>query len=126
MGLGRLEPPESVTEQHVGLWRAYWDKQRLVSVAQGKAGALERSRMARAEAEAIMLKAIVEGVERARRSGRNVRAKDVVALRLIEALEVLVRESRKLTPTPDHLLPTLGNLREQLRLSAESEGVGED
>lgn len=126
VGLGRLEPPETVTEQHVGLWRAYWDKQRRLSVAQGEAEALERSQIARAQAEAIMLQAIVEGVERARRSGRDVRTKDVVALRLIEALEVLVQESRKLTPAPDDLLPTLGNLRDQLRLSAESEGQAEE
>jgi hypothetical protein len=72
------------------------------------------------------LQAIVEGVERARRSGRDVRTKDVVALRLIEALEVLVQESRKLTPAPDDLLPTLGNLRDQLLLSAETEGLGEE
>ena len=125
-GLGRLQPPDSVTEQHVGLWRAYWDKQRRVSVAQGEAEALERSQIARAQAEAIMLQAILEGVERARRSDRDVRTKDLVALRLIEAMEVLVQESRKLTPAPDDLLPTLGTLREQLRLSAESEGVAED
>jgi regulator of protease activity HflC (stomatin/prohibitin superfamily) len=126
VSLGRLEPPDTVTEQHVGLWRAYWDKQRRVSVAQGEAEALERSQKARAQAEAIMLQAILEGVERARRSGRDVRTKDIVALRLVEALEVLVEESRKLAPAPDDLLPTLGNLREQLRLNAESEGQGEE
>lgn len=126
VGLGRLEPPKSVTEKHVGLWRAYWDKQRRVSVAQGEAEALERSQVARAQAEAIMLQAIVEGVERARRTGRDVRTKDVVALRLIEALEVLVQESRKLTPAPDDLLPTLGDLRERLLLGAETEGLGEE
>jgi regulator of protease activity HflC (stomatin/prohibitin superfamily) len=126
VGLGRLQPPSSVTERHVGLWRAYWDKHRVVSVAQGEAEALELSQIARAQAEAIMLQAILEGVERARRSGRDVHTKDIVALRLIEALEVLVQESRKLTPAPDDLLPTLGNLREQLSLSAESDGLDEE
>jgi regulator of protease activity HflC (stomatin/prohibitin superfamily) len=126
VGLGRLQPPSSVTEQHVSLWRAYWDKHRVVSVARGEAETLELSQIARAQAEAIMLQAILEGVGRARRSGSDVRTKDIVALRLIEALEVLVQESRKLTPAPDDLLPTLGNLREQLSLNAESTGLDEE
>ena len=71
-----------------------------------------------AEAEAIMLQAIAEGLQRARRAGRDVPSREVVALRLIESLEAMARNSGQVLPLPDQLMPQLGSIREQLMLTS--------
>jgi hypothetical protein len=72
------------------------------------------SEFARAEAEATMLRAIAEGMKRTRQGGAQVRSREVVALRLVEALESLARQSQQLVPAPISLLTTLGGIRQQL------------
>lgn len=116
--LGTLRPPEQVTQQHIDVWRAYWDNQQRLRQVEQTARAMERAEVIRAEAEATLIQAIVEGLQRVQRSGRGVKSKEIVALRLIETLENVVHQSEELVPLPDELLPTLENLRRQLLLES--------
>ncbi len=116
--LGTLQPPEQVTQQHIDVWRAYWDNQQRLRQVEQTARAMERAEVIRAEAEATLIQAIVEGLQRVQRSGRGVKSKEIVALRLIETLENVVHQSEELVPLPDELLPTLENLRRQLLLES--------
>lgn len=110
----RLETPEPVTNQYIEYWQAYWEGQRELSRANGAALALEEMEIARAEAEVTMIQAIVEGVQRARREGGAGTMREVVSLRLIEALERMARQSQELHPLPARLLPKLNELQRRL------------
>jgi regulator of protease activity HflC (stomatin/prohibitin superfamily) len=118
--LGALELPEEVEAQRKKYWEAHWDKQRTIQMAEGEAEVLQSMEIARAEAEAVMLQAIAEGLQRAQRAGRNVSSREVVALRLIESLEAMAKNSEKVLPLPDRLIPQLGSLRQQLMLTSST------
>ena len=85
--LGRLETEMAVTQKRINYWQAYWDRQATIERADGEAHALREMTLARAEAEAVMLRAIVEGLNEAQLSGMENATREIVALRLIEALE---------------------------------------
>jgi regulator of protease activity HflC (stomatin/prohibitin superfamily) len=121
--LGRLELDESITSQYEDYWQAYWKKQSRLKQADGEAAALEEREIARAEAEAVMIQAIVEAVQRARQSGQVVDLKEVVALRLVEALETMAQQSQQVLPLPGNLPLQLGYLRQEL---ASQEPVGRE
>lgn len=112
--IGPLELPDAVTAQIIDYWRAYWETQAHITRLDGTADAIEEMEIARAEAELTMIQAIVEGVRRARREGRTTTLSQTVALRLIEALDKLARQSADAYPLPDHLLPRLHALQAQL------------
>ena len=114
VGIHRLDLPDGVTKQYIDYWRSQWEIQRLLNLAAGKATAAEKWEVARAEAEMTMIQAILEGVQRARREGATARMEEVVALRLVEALELMARQSQQLSPLPGSLLPQLGDMRQQL------------
>ena len=80
----------------------------------GEATAVEEMEIAQAEAEIMMIQAIQEGIQRAKREGSTAHMEEVVALRLVEALEKMARQSQRLSPLPNTLLPQLDGLRKQL------------
>lgn len=130
--LGALELPKEVEALRKQYWQANWDTQRTRQMTEGEVQVLESQEYARAEAEAIMLRAIAEGLQRAQRAGRNVSSREVVALRLIESLESMAKSSEEILPLPASLIPQLGNLRQQLLLTAgtasetKEEAAGQD
>nr|NIV91965.1 hypothetical protein [candidate division KSB1 bacterium] len=101
-----------------------WNTQQTLQKADGEVEILENQEFARAEAEAIMLRAIAEGLQRAQRVGRDVSSREVVALRLIESLEAMAKSSGEVMALPNQLIPQLGSLRQQLMLtSGPTEGA---
>jgi len=114
--VGRLELPESVVDQYIEYWQAHWETQSLLKEADGEAFTLEEVEVARAEAEVTMIRAIVEGLQRARMEGNADTIHEMVALRLIEALEKVAEQSQLAAPLPTTLMPQLTALREQLLL----------
>jgi regulator of protease activity HflC (stomatin/prohibitin superfamily) len=118
--LGALVLPKEVEAQRKKYWEAHWDKQRTIQMAEGEAEVFQNMEIARAEAEAIMLQAIAEGLQRAQRAGRTVSAREVIALRLIESLEAMAKNSEQVLPLPAQLIPQLGSLRQQLMLTSST------
>ncbi len=114
VSIHRLDLPEGVTEQYIDYWKSHWESQMLLSLVDGQATEVEEMDIARAEAEITMIQAIQEGIQRARREGATIHMEEVVALRLVEALEMMARQSQQLSPLPKSLLPQLDNLRKQL------------
>jgi hypothetical protein len=75
---------------------------------------LEEAELARAEAEVIMIQAIAEGLENARQAGSTGTMRDIIALRLVEALEKMARQSQNYEQLPLGLLPQIENIRLQI------------
>jgi regulator of protease activity HflC (stomatin/prohibitin superfamily) len=116
--LGALELPEVVEEQRKKFWKTNWSTQQLLKRADGDAEVLQSREIARAEAEAIMLRAIAEGLQRSQLSGKAVTSRQVVALRLIESLEEMARNSEETLSQSSQLIPHLGALRQQLMITS--------
>lgn len=116
--LGRLELPQEVFDQYIEYWQAHWETQSQLAQVDGEAFTLEEVEVARAEAEVTMIRAIVEGLQRARLEGSVGAMNEIVALRLIEALERVAEQSQDAHPLPTGLLPELSALREQLMLES--------
>jgi regulator of protease activity HflC (stomatin/prohibitin superfamily) len=116
--LGALELPEEVENQRKKFWQVHWNSRQILQKADGDAEVLQSHEIARAEAEAIMLQAIAEGLQRSQRAGRVVSSREVVALRLIESLEAMAKSSERVLPLPDRLMSQLGSLRQQLMLTS--------
>lgn len=115
VGINRIDLPPGVTEQYIEFWKSHWESQMLLNLIEGTATAVEEIEIARAEAEIMMIQAIQEGVQRARREGATAHMDEVIALRLVEALELMARNSQQSTPLPNSLIPQLDTLRKQLR-----------
>jgi hypothetical protein len=116
--IGRFRFPEDVTSQHLEYWSTYWDTQAELARVDGEAVAIEGMEIARAAAEMEMIQAIVAGVQQAKQQGYGGTESVVVALRLIEALEKLARQSQTDVSLPDEMLPQLQSLHQQLLLSS--------
>jgi regulator of protease activity HflC (stomatin/prohibitin superfamily) len=105
--IGRLEMPLAASQQYIDRWRAELDTRIRISMAEGEANSLAEMDIARAEAEVIMVQAILEGLYNARRDGGVGTMREVIALRMVEALEKMAVQSQSLQPLPAHLLPQL-------------------
>lgn len=112
--IGRMELPEDATQQYIDHWQADLDTQIRLTLAEGQASSLEESEIARAEAEVIMIQAIAEGLENARQAGNASAIRDVIALRLVEALEKMARQSQQVQQLPLGLMPQIENIRKQI------------
>jgi len=112
--VARLELPEPVTAQYVKNWQIDWEMQRQIQKADGTAVALEELELARAEAEMTMINAIIEGVQRARAEGHPADISEIMALRLIDALEKMAHQSQHTYDSTTPILAQLQQLRGQL------------
>jgi regulator of protease activity HflC (stomatin/prohibitin superfamily) len=112
--LGRFELPDEVLEKYLAYWRVYTDKKRRLEEVEGQAALLKEAEIARAKASALMFQAILEGLQRAQRIDPDASSKRIVAIRLIETLQAMARRSQDVSPSPDQLMVSLGNLRKQL------------
>lgn len=114
--ISQIELPEDVTTQYIKYWQSDSDARIRLSLADGEASALEEMEMADAEAEMTMIRAILEGVHRAKASGNGANMRDVVALRLIEAMEKMARQTQQVASIPDsqQLIAQIDTFRAQL------------
>lgn len=116
--IDQLRPPPEVEKQYIKYWQSHWASKSRLSEADGAATAVEEIEVARAEAEVAMIQAILEGIQRARRSGATSRTGEVIALRLVDGLERLAEQTRHARP----LMPDMNKLRaELLRNSARAD-----
>ncbi|MDX1413138.1 MAG: SPFH domain-containing protein [Candidatus Promineifilaceae bacterium] len=117
--IGRFRFPDDVTEQHIEYWSTYWDTRAQMAGTEGEAVAIEELEMAKAEAEIDTIKTIVDGVDQARQQGYGGTAEEIVALRLLEILEKLARQSQDDIPLPNQMLPQIQALQEQLTVTED-------
>lgn len=115
MRLGPLEAGERVMDAYLELWRAVWQKRREVELAQSQAKAIEELGSGVGEMEVAALQTIAEALQRARKQNDLESVRPLVALRLIDALERLARETTGLAdPGSADLMKQLRALRRRL------------
>ncbi len=115
--ISRFNPPEKVSEQYVNYWLAKSRREDALADANGVASVVHEAEIARAEADIMMLQAIVEGVRRARLdSGSS--SGYLLALRLVETLERVVAQAQgdgsQEGSSGRLLIPQLALLKQQL------------
>lgn len=113
--LGRLELPDEVRDQRLEYWGSYWEREEDLRRKAGEAVARDIEEMANAQAEALMLQALAEGLQRAKSTDLDFEPKAIVALRLVEALEKMAQQTQTIAPLPDGLQSTLLSLHRQLQ-----------
>lgn len=113
--LGPINTPQPVITQYIEHWQAFWQRQQRITLAQGQARAIEELEMAQIEAETAMFQAIAEGWQRAWREGGPAVTQEMVALRLIEALE-------RIAPQTSKAYTRLENVRRQLSPAGNNQG----
>ena len=114
--LSQVELPTDVSAQYIKYWQSLSNARIRLSLADGEATALEEKELAQAEAEMSMIQAILEGVQRAKYANNSANMRDVVALRLVEALEKMARQTQQAAPQPvvPNLLTQIDSYRQQL------------
>lgn len=127
--MGSLRPPDSVTSQNLSGWRSYWEKEQRKRQIEGRAQAVSTIEDARTEAEVDMLHAIVEVIQRVRRESSAELAQEIVALRLVEALERVAHSAQLAVIDEDgveeseRVLQQLATLRRRLLPPASGESM---
>ena len=124
--ISRLDLPDAVNEQYIQYWQTHGETQIRLQQADGEAMSLEEIEIARAEAEMTMIQAIVEGVQRARRISNTNNMHEIIALRLVEALEKMAKQSQQATTLPMSLLPQIDEIRRLLQAGPVPPPVLED
>lgn len=119
--LGALKLDKVVEDHRINYWRTNWNTQQILEQADGDAEVLHSREVARAEAEAIMLRAIAEGLQRSQGMSKEVSSRQIVALRLIESLEEMARNSEEMVPVPDQLMHQLGSIHQRVMMLTSGE-----
>jgi hypothetical protein len=110
-----LEVTDSaVTEQRIRYWQSLRANARLLKLADDEAEVVSLVQIARTEAEATMIEAIIEAIQRARREGRSASNREIIALRLVESLERLTRQNEEVVVPNDSVLQQLQSLTRHL------------
>jgi hypothetical protein len=95
MRIGRLSPPPEVTQLYTELWLTNRLKEDALARANGAAPLVREAETARMAAEITMLQAIVEGVRNAQHESNTDLSSYLVAVRMLEALQQMVRQSNE-------------------------------
>lgn len=85
--MGPLEPPQSVLEENLNGWRSYWEKDLHRRKIEGRVEAAATVEDARTRAALEMMRTIMNSIEHARRESNTEITQEIMALRLLEALE---------------------------------------
>lgn len=115
--IGRFRFPDDVTAQYISQWRDMQERSTRHNLIEREAIAFQAMETARAEAELELVRAMAASMANARRQGYSGPINDVMAVRFIQTLEQLARQSGLDVQLPDRLLPELHNLGQQLQLS---------
>lgn len=110
--IGQFKLEQKVTDQFIKYWQSHWQKQSQIIRADGAANALEEIEVARAEAEITMLRAVLEGLQRAQQESDADTMSEIFALHLLEYLEKIAWQNQQIQPLPNRLLPQLQELQQ--------------
>jgi hypothetical protein len=126
--ISRLELPDDVAEQYIAHWKANLQTQTLLAGADAAARSLEDRELVRAEAEVVMIQAILEGLQNARRAGGANTTREMIALRFVEAMDRMARQSQSQLKQPAsvNLLPQIERIRRELSPERQLASGGEE
>lgn len=112
--IGTFGFPDDVTHQHIAHWSAVLDSEAELANADRKPFTVEEMEAAHAKAEMKMGKEIAEAMQRAKQQGHDGPESDVVALRLVAALERVALQSQTDVALTDQMLLQLQALQQEL------------
>ena len=110
VGVGPFKLPDDITEQRIMNWRAEWEKRIKSEQAAGEAEAVRQMALARARAQIEIISRITERIEAMRASG-DAELTDVVALRMIEAMEEAVADDKVRDLVPQQAIGALRQIQ---------------
>ncbi|WP_374686813.1 SPFH domain-containing protein [Promineifilum sp.] len=93
MHIGRLTPPKAVSQQHSAYWTAKQLRAEQLTRVNGTVQLLQEAETARADAELLMIQAMVEGVRRAQQEVGEDLSGYLLAVRLLEALRQMFQSA---------------------------------
>ena len=109
-----IEP--EITREHISTWRAFWEKQDRVRAAQGDAQAITGAADARREAEQMLFRTIISGINATEQKYGGDLTRQIVALRVVETLGRMASQSQRYgAPAGTALLHQLSELQDTLR-----------
>lgn len=115
--LSRLEVPDTVTQQRIDHWRAYWQRQKREKEGSGEAEAHLHIEEARTQARVSAIRHLLNEVQSAQ--GQSVATREVLGMRLLNALDHLTQQSAA-SPPARELAARIEQVREQLLLGDET------
>jgi regulator of protease activity HflC (stomatin/prohibitin superfamily) len=110
IGVGPFKLPDDISEQRIMNWRAEWEKRIQSEKAAGEAEAVRQMALARARAQIEIISRITERIEAMSASG-DAELTDVVALRMIEAMEEAVADDKVRDLVPQQAIGTLRQIQ---------------
>jgi hypothetical protein len=110
VGVGPLKLPDDVTDQRIINWQAEWEKRIRGEKAAGDAEAVRQIALARARAQIEIISRTTERIE-AMRASCEAALTDVVALRMIEALDEAVADDKVRDLVPQQAIGTLRQIQ---------------
>ncbi len=109
-----LDPPEGVTEQRIENWRADWKRRKRIREVEGEVRIGQRLRFARARAQVEIVGNIANSIEQMRRSS-GAALSDLVAIRMIDAMEEAISDDVVTSLVPPDTQETLSSMEQWLR-----------
>jgi hypothetical protein len=118
--VGQVKVPEDVVEQRIKNWQSGWQSRILADSTLGEAEAVKRVKLARARAQIEIIENLTENIEAMHRSGQT-NLTDVVALRMIEALNEASADETVRALVPQQATVTLEQLEAWLQEKGETQ-----
>jgi regulator of protease activity HflC (stomatin/prohibitin superfamily) len=112
VGVTPFQVPDDIKEERVAIWQAEWERR--IEVEQGTAQAerARRLKLARARAQIEMIEKLTDGLETIHEAGQEVT--DILALRLIEAIEEAQADANVRALIPGQIVDDLQSIRNQV------------
>lgn len=99
--LGPLQPPADVMEQNLNGWRAYWESHLHRLRVREEVDAVYTVEDARTHAAVDMLRTIMHSISHARRESSTEITQEIMALRLLEAMEQAAHKAKEVSGEQD-------------------------
>jgi regulator of protease activity HflC (stomatin/prohibitin superfamily) len=109
-----LKPPDRIVEQKIINWQADWKRRTQVQEAEGDARIMKRLRLARARAQVEIIENIAKNIDIMRRT-EEADLRDIVAYRMIEAMEKAISDETVQELVPENTRSNLARFEKWLK-----------
>jgi hypothetical protein len=113
VGVAPFQVPDDIKVQRVAIWQTEWDRRIWVEQGAAQSERTRRLKLARARAQIEMIEKLTDGIEVIRESGQD-NVTDILALRLIEAIEEAESDAAVRAHIPSQIVNDLISIRNQV------------
>lgn len=112
VGVSPFQVPDDIKEERIAIWKAEWERRIKVEQGSAEAESSRRLKLARARAQIEMIEKLTDGLETVRQTGQEVT--DILALRLIEAIEEAESDAAVRALIPNQIVDDLQSIRNRV------------